>query len=111
MRAFYGFVTLVAGIGFILLLAGCQPEKPTPDIMQQDTQREVTLLVPGCKCVSSAMEIRSTLEALDGVNQAETDIEDHLVVVSYDPSRNKLENMIQALQDKGFPIVRVVTPE
>ena len=111
MKTLYGFVTLVAGIGFIVLLTGCQPEKTTPDIMQQDTQRQVTLLVPGCKCVSSAMEIRSTLEALEGVKQAATNIEEHLVVVDYNPSRIRLESLIQALQDRGFSIVRVVTPE
>lgn len=100
-------ILVLAGL-LMTVMAGCQPQAPAPGLDRKGLTEQVILKVPGCTCTSTAAEIQYTLEALEGVSRAESDWEDHLVTVTYNPGQASLEDMTQALKSRGYPIVEVV---
>ncbi|PCI54453.1 MAG: hypothetical protein COB36_09805 [Alphaproteobacteria bacterium] len=47
--------------------------------------------------------MRNSLEALEGINETEVDLDEKTAVVYFDPSKVDVEKMVTATTDVGFP--------
>lgn len=47
--------------------------------------------------------MRNSLEALEGINETEVDLDEETAVVIYDPLKVDIAKMIKATTDVGFP--------
>lgn len=72
--------------------------------------RTVTLRVEGMTCGGCAISTRIVLERLAGVRKAEVSYEQRLAVVTYDPEKVTVEQMIDALRT-GLHYKATVVPE
>lgn len=64
--------------------------------------KRVTLKVKGMTCGGCAIAARTVLERLDGIQKAEVSYEDSRAVVTYDPEKATIEQMIAALKKLGY---------
>ncbi|MGQ0712324.1 MAG: metal-binding (seleno)protein [Gemmatimonadaceae bacterium] len=64
--------------------------------------KTVTLNVTGMTCGGCAIATRKVLERLEGVKEAEVSYEDQRAVVTYDPDRVTVEQMIAAVKKLGY---------
>ena len=71
--------------------------------------RIVTLMVEGMTCGGCAIAARKVLERLDGVTKAEVSYEQERAVVTYDPERVTIEQMIAAVKKLGYTATVVAT--
>lgn len=78
-------------------------------ILHAAEPQEVTLKVEGMTCGGCAIAARTVLERLDGVDNAEVSYEKSLAVVTYDPEKGKIEQMVAALEELGY--TAAVVPE
>jgi mercuric transport protein len=86
--------TLLAGIGGVAAAAPVRASALEP--------RTVTLRVEGMTCGGCAIAARKVLERLDGVTKAEVSYEKQRAVVTYDPERVTVEQMIAAVKKLGY---------
>lgn len=63
----------------------------------------VRLNAPDISCKSCAAAITNALSALDGVEQVQVDVAAKMVDLVYDESRLTLDQILQRLDDAGFP--------
>jgi mercuric transport protein len=64
--------------------------------------RTVTLRIEGMTCGGCAIAARKVLERLDGVQKAEVSYEKQRAVVTYDPDKVTLGQMIGAVKQLGY---------
>lgn len=72
--------------------------------------KKVTLKVEGMTCGGCAIGARKVLERLDGVQKAEVSYEDSRAVVTYDPKKVTVEQMIAAVGKLGYKAM-IVEPK
>ncbi|MDE3036947.1 MAG: cation transporter [Pseudomonadota bacterium] len=66
-------------------------------------QGVVTLDVPGMFCPTCPFTVRKSLEKLPGVSKVETSLNTKTAVVTYDPSKVKVEKLIETTTAIGYP--------
>lgn len=75
----------------------------TTDTGQTVNLETVVLSVPGMHCASCPLTVRTSLEKVKGVNKAEVLYEQRLAIVKFDPSQTKVEDLIAATTNAGYP--------
>lgn len=65
---------------------------------------EKTLNVEGMSCSHCKMAVEGALKKLDGVSQAEADVDAGKVAVTYDDSKVSLDAMKEAIEDQGYDV-------
>jgi mercuric transport protein len=64
--------------------------------------RTVTLRIEGMTCGGCAVAARKVLERLDGVQKVEVSYEQRRAVVTYDPDKVTVEQMIASVKQLGY---------
>jgi mercuric ion binding protein len=64
--------------------------------------RTVALRIEGMTCGGCAVAARKALERLDGVSKVEVSYEKQRAVVTYDPDRVTVEQLIAAVRQLGY---------
>lgn len=72
-------------------------------------QKTVTLRIEGMTCGGCAIATRQVLARLPGVSHVEVSYEEKRAIVTYDPARVTVEQMIAAAQTLGY--AATVVPE
>lgn len=67
------------------------------------TQQTVTLSVPGMDCPVCPITIKKALLQVPGVSQAQVDFERREATVSFDGVRTRVEALIRATAEAGYP--------
>ena len=67
---------------------------------------ELTLTVPDISCDHCVASIRKAMSKLAGVEFVNGDPNRKLVSLRFDESRVKLEDIEQAIEEEGYPVVR-----
>jgi len=62
----------------------------------------VTLRVDGMTCGGCVIGVRKVLERLDGVHKADVSYEQKRAVVTFDPGKVKVDQMIAAIKTLGY---------
>lgn len=94
-------LVVVVGLAAALGLRGA-PEPAGAAGTDAETEQEVALRVDGMQNVGCAMQVRHTLEGLEGVASATVDLESASARVEYDPERVGPESMITAVNAVGY---------
>ncbi|RLL41997.1 copper chaperone [Oceanobacillus piezotolerans] len=63
-----------------------------------------TLDVKGMSCGHCKMSVEGALKQLDGVSNAEVNLENGNVTVSYDESKVTVEAMKEAVEEQGYDV-------
>ncbi len=72
----------------------------------ENSLQDVVLEVEGMTCVSCNITVSKALTNLDGVEEAQVTFEPPKAVVTYDPSRVSIEQMVEATTNVGYPSKR-----
>jgi len=98
-----GAVTLI--VTLTIALIGF--ESTTPSKEGTKTQ-EVTLKIDGTTCKMCSLTIKTVLERLDGVSNADVSYKDKQAKVSYEGSKVSVVEMIKAIKNAGNYKVSVI---
>lgn len=66
--------------------------------------QQLSLKVEGMTCMGCVNSVKRLLSALDGVAQADVDLSQGLVQVSYDPARVQPEAIKLAIETGGYRV-------
>ena len=66
-------------------------------------QATVALSVPDMTCAACPITVGKSLRRVDGVVSAEVSLEELTAVVTYDPDRTGLAELIEATTNVGYP--------
>lgn len=93
--------TLVLGL---FLLAGCSDEPDTHASAAEDAteRREVVLSVPDMTCPTCPVTVRRSLGGVDGVYEADADLDTKEARAVFDPARTDVDMLIAAVRNSGF---------
>jgi len=69
------------------------------------TTTTVHLNVTGMQCGGCESNVKTLLQALDGVSAVRASHKDNHVEIDYDPERVELDAIQKALNDAGFEVV------
>lgn len=94
-------LVVVVGLAAALGLRGA-PEPAVAAGTDAETEQGVALRVDGMQNVGCALQVRHTLEGLEGVASATVDLETGSARVEYDPERVGPESMITAVNAVGY---------
>lgn len=61
-----------------------------------------TLTITGMHCASCGLLVDDELEDIDGVHRAVTDARRGIAVVTYDPDRVDIDQLLAAVTDAGY---------
>ncbi|MCK4258605.1 MAG: heavy-metal-associated domain-containing protein [Halanaerobiales bacterium] len=62
----------------------------------------VTFSVKGMSCGHCKMAVEKTLKGLDGVSEAEVNLDEANVTVNFDPSKLDIEKMKEVVREAGY---------
>jgi len=99
------FRTLVV----LSVIAGaCSPKQKveTPSA-SQTAIREVTYKVEGMTCDHCEESIKKGVEGLKGIDAVEANYEDSTTRVRFDPSGTGEEEIVAAIEKRGYKVVRI----
>ena len=61
-----------------------------------------TLDVQGMSCGACVGHVTRALQALDGVQSAQVSLQDKQAVITYDPARVQVAQMVEAVAEEGY---------
>ena len=64
----------------------------------------VTLFVPSVHCHACKLNIEEALDELAGVDGSNVDLATRSVTLTYDPDAVDLAEIIEAIEDAGYPV-------
>ena len=70
--------------------------------MQTETLQTETLDVQGMSCEACVGHVTRALQGLDGVQSAQVSLADKQAVVTYDPARVQVVQMVEAVAEEGY---------
>ncbi|NDJ35177.1 MAG: heavy-metal-associated domain-containing protein [Chloroflexi bacterium] len=68
--------------------------------------KTITLDVTGMSCDGCVKAVRAALTGVEGVSEADVNLESHTAVVTYDDSTATVETMIAEVEDFGYGAAR-----
>jgi len=88
----------------LLLLAGCSDpaDAQASGAKDESKRQEVVLSVPDMSCPMCPVTVRRALKGIDGVQEADADLESKQARAVFDPVRTDPEIMIAAIRNAGF---------
>ena len=63
----------------------------------------VTLSVPGMTCATCPITVKKALNKVEGVENIEVNLEKKEAVVTFDDARTKVEALLEATKNAGYP--------
>jgi copper chaperone CopZ len=94
-------ITFVAGT-----CAPKQSQKVETPPASQTAIRDITYKVEGMTCDDCEMSIRKGVEELNGIKAVEANHEDSTTHVTFDPSSTNEEEIIAAIEKRGYKVVK-----
>lgn len=76
--------------------------RAAPAVAPASDLKSVTLRVEGMTCGGCVIGVRKVLSRLDGVSKAEVSYKTLSAIVSYDPAKVTVEQMIAAIRTLGY---------
>ncbi len=77
---------------------------PNADLELTDRSlRQVTLAVENMGCALCKYTVENALRQVEGVQSAEVDMERAVAVVTYDPAKVRVDALVKAVSDAGYP--------
>jgi copper chaperone CopZ len=64
----------------------------------------ITLSVPSVHCHACRLNIEEALDELTGVDSCSVDLATRSVTLTYDPDAVELPEIIEAIEDAGYPV-------
>ena len=61
-----------------------------------------TLNIEGMSCGACVGHVTRALQGLDGVQSAQVSLDDKRAVVSYDPAKVRVDQMVEVVEDEGY---------
>lgn len=87
--------------------ASVQPKSPAAAAGVQSAAQSVTLAVKGMTCAGCELATRTVLTRLPGVVTAEVSYEKGTAVVTYDPAKVTVTQMVAAIRTLGYTATKV----
>lgn len=63
----------------------------------------VVLSIPGMTCTSCPLVVKAALKKIDGVSDIDVGYKQKDVTVTFDDTKTKIEELIEATADAGYP--------
>ncbi len=73
-------------------------------IVEEPDMETVTLSVPSVHCHACKLNIEEALDELAGVDSCSVDLATRSVTLTYDPDAVELPEIIEAIEDAGYPV-------
>jgi len=83
------------------------PSEAAPETERSDISADrahVSLPIDGMSCASCAQSVEEGLQAVEGVLRAEVNFATERADVSFDPSRVRMRDLVQAVADSGYEV-------
>ncbi len=93
-------ISIILAVGFLILGQVIVSPSYGSDETQQET---VTLAVEGMTCPVCPITVRTALEKVPGVKNAEVDLDTQTATVEFDPVAVDVEALTAATTNAGFP--------
>jgi len=72
-------------------------------VLEEKIKMQTEILdVQGMSCGACVGHVTRALEGLDGVQSALVSLEEHRAVVTYDPARVQMAQMVEAVAEEGY---------
>lgn len=94
-------ISVLSNTGLATQIIGEKSDKPA--ISKISKQSVVTLDVPDMYCTSCSYIVSKSLKKLLGVIKVEVFSKDKMVIVTYDPVKVKIEDLIKSTTNIGYP--------
>lgn len=65
--------------------------------------KTVTLSIPGMTCAACPITVKKVLDKVGGVEKIETSYEKKEAVVTFDDSKTKVKDLMEATKNAGYP--------
>lgn len=75
------------------------------DVAEEVSQREgarVSIPVEGMSCFTCEIAVQSTVKKLPGVYEVKASVKDRQAIVSYDPQKTSLDQIVAAINETGY---------
>lgn len=73
--------------------------------MANDSKKQAKIKISGMQCASCALNIEKSLKNLEGVDEAQVNLNAEEASVEYDPKKLKLSEMENAVKEAGFGVI------
>jgi mercuric ion binding protein len=93
-------VAISAVVGVLIAVAAMNR---TTDAPAAAATKTVTLSVPGMFCETCPITVKTALNRVEGVAKVEVSLEEKEAVVAFDDSRAKVESLLEATKNAGYP--------
>lgn len=67
--------------------------------------QSIQIKINGMICMGCVNSVKTVLEKISGVNDADVSLEQALAIIQYDAEKTSTDQFKQAIQDAGFEIV------
>jgi len=67
--------------------------------------QSIQIKINGMTCMGCVNSVKTVLEKISGVNDADVSLEQALAIIQYDAEKTSTDQFKQAIQDAGFEIV------
>ena len=75
---------------------------PKHEIIRTENSADITLVVAGMTCTQCGVKIEDALFKVEGIQGAVADLEKDNIVVTYDKTKVKMEQILKAINDSGY---------
>jgi len=93
-------VLTFAGLNFYTYARGNAKELTAPAGVQ------ITIPVEGMTCFTCEIAVQSAVKKLPGVNQVKASAKNGTAMVSYDPAKSSLDDIVKAINETGYKATR-----
>ncbi len=78
------------------------PAMPAETVVDRSL-RQATLAVENMSCALCKYTVENALRQVEGVRSAEVDMEKAVAGVTYDPAKVRIDALVKAVSDAGYP--------
>src|SRR5690606_38787024 len=73
--------------------------------MAKNSKKQAKIKISGMHCASCALNIEKSLKNLEGVDEAQVNLNAEEASIEYDPEKLKLSEMENAVKEAGFGVI------
>jgi mercuric ion binding protein len=93
-------IAITGVLGVLVAVATFTRTTETPVLAATKT---VTLSVPGMTCESCPITVKTALTRVEGVGKVEASLEHKEAIVTFDEAKTKVEALLDATKNAGYP--------
>lgn len=100
MKTFASVIAILAVVAILVAIATVTRTADTPATAATKT---VTLSIPGMFCETCPITVKTVLNRVEGVAKVDVSLERKEAVVAFDESKIKVEALLEATKNAGYP--------